>query len=190
MERIKGGVLEALVSVGDLDDGSKRIGEMIAVISDIAEQTDLLALNAAIEAARAGEHGKGFAVVADEVRRLAERSSESTGQISEIIKSLSVAISTVVESVQASGSRVEQGIFLVEEAGSSLSEIESGASEINGIVEGVLSGAERLNMRGKAVGDAMRDAASITEETSASAEQTSSTGDQVVGSIESVASVS
>jgi methyl-accepting chemotaxis protein len=100
-----------------LGEHSQQIGEIIQVIDDIAEQTNLLALNAAIEAARAGEHGKGFAVVADEVRKLAERSSKATKEIAELITNIQKLTAGAVKAMEEGTGEVEQGVSLAVDAG-------------------------------------------------------------------------
>src|SRR5690606_22509853 len=104
METIAGSVRTSSATVEELGRRSAEIGQIIAVISDIADQTNLLSLNAAIEAARAGEHGRGFAVVADEVRKLAEKTSKATSEVRETISSTQNETVDAVRSMRAGSS--------------------------------------------------------------------------------------
>lgn len=112
-----------------------QISFIVKTISDITEQTNLLALNAAIEAARAGDSGRGFAVVADEVRSLATRTSQSTAEIANMINKIQSKSDSVIKSMSGSMSGVESGVELANNAGSTISQIRSGAKKVVEVVE-------------------------------------------------------
>lgn len=136
-------VQSSTVTVERLGDAGSAIGEISAVIEEIADQTNLLALNAAIEAARAGEHGKGFAVVADEVRKLAERTSKATREIAGMIAKIQDETKQAVAFLKDSNNEMKGGIELADNAGKSLMQIVESAGLLVQMLEHLKSVAEQ-----------------------------------------------
>ena len=137
MGQIADAVRQAGKTVHQLDGLSERIAEVVTVIRDIADQTNLLALNAAIEAARAGEAGRGFAVVADEVRKLAERTTQSTLQISNTVDKIQSGARMAVEHMEAGVLQVDAGVRSADQAAESLQAIQQGAQQVGDAVNGI-----------------------------------------------------
>ena len=128
-------VRESAQLMAALGKRSDQIGQIVNVIKDIAEQTNLLALNAAIEAARAGEQGRGFAVVADEVRKLAERTASATSEISTMISAIQSETGNAVTTMEKGSSQVSDGVSLANQAGQSLQNINSSVKRVVEMIE-------------------------------------------------------
>jgi methyl-accepting chemotaxis protein len=137
MDKISQTVADAARVVEELGRDSDRIGAIIAVIREIADQTNLLALNAAIEAARAGEQGRGFAVVADEVRKLAEKTGGATAEIGDMIASIQRQTAEAVRTMEAGTAEVSQGVERSREAGASLEEIMESANRVTAMIRDI-----------------------------------------------------
>ncbi len=123
MKNIEKAVVKVSDTITELGSSSEKIGEIIGVINDIADQTNLLALNAAIEAARAGEQGRGFAVVADEVRKLAERTTKATKEIESMILSIQKSTEDAVKSMQGTKENVSKGTEVAQKSAEAISNI-------------------------------------------------------------------
>ncbi|HPP40699.1 MAG TPA: methyl-accepting chemotaxis protein, partial [Candidatus Kapabacteria bacterium] len=144
-------VKESADNIEKLGESSKQIGEIISVIDDIADQTNLLALNAAIEAARAGEQGRGFAVVADEVRKLAERTTEATKQIAEMIKGIQRDTEIAVRMMQNGNTEVTNGIQLADKAGAALKEIVDSSQHLLDMISQIATANEEQAATGEQI---------------------------------------
>lgn len=130
-------ISESGESVHRLDDSSQKIGHIVQVIKEIADQTNLLALNAAIEAARAGEQGRGFAVVADEVRKLADRTGSATGEIAGLIKSIQDEIGGTVIAMQQANLHASSSLDLVNQSANALHKIDEDDQEVSNDVQNI-----------------------------------------------------
>jgi methyl-accepting chemotaxis protein len=173
-----GEIIDALGSRAD------NIGKIIEVIDDLAEQTNLLALNAAIEAARAGEHGLGFAVVADEVRKLAEKSAQSTKEISELIQSIQKEARRAVENMEKSTSIVNEGLNLGQDLNAALRKISNVVTEVYKFAQEIGAATNEQSHGSSQIARATTRLNEITHEINSAVEEQASGAQAVVKAME------
>ncbi len=171
MKRISDVVTKSAATVQELGKSSDQIGEIIQVIDDIADQTNLLALNAAIEAARAGEQGRGFAVVADEVRKLAERTTKATKEIATMITQIQKDTLQAVNAMQLGKEEVERGHLLAVKAGRSIKDIITGAEKVVDIITQVAAASEEQSSTSEEIGKNIEAINSVTQESASGVQQ-------------------
>jgi len=171
MVLIRENVQETSKKIKRLGERSNEIGEIVRIIEDIADQTNLLALNAAIQSAMAGEHGRGFAVVADEIRLLAERSTESTRRIGNLVKSIQGDTYDAVVAMEDSTQEVVKGSQLADEAGRSLNSIYSAVERQAKMIESIARSAQEQTPVSEAVAVTMAQISEVIRQTDAGTQE-------------------
>jgi twitching motility protein PilJ len=172
MNSIRETIQETSKRIKRLGESSQEIGDIIELINDIADQTNILALNAAIQAAMAGEAGRGFAVVADEVQRLAERSSDATKQIESLVRTIQSDTNEAVASMEQSTSGVVNGAKLAQHAGEALGEIENVSNHLAEIIQNITDAAQQQSVAASSISETMNVIQEVTTQTSAGTNET------------------
>ncbi len=171
MQNIADATTKTAGQVTALGKGSEEIGKIIAVIDDIADQTNLLALNAAIEAARAGEQGRGFAVVADEVRKLAERTTKATKEIAAMIESIQSETHSAVKAMELGKQEVHAGVEKTSASGEALKEIIAMSEKVGDMIAQIATAATQQSAATEQVNANVSQISSATQESAAAADQ-------------------
>ena len=159
----------ASADVSRLGEDASRISDVVKVIKDIAEQTNLLALNAAIEAARAGEQGRGFAVVADEVRKLAERTAGATNEISQMSNKIGAVAENALAGMDKVVSTTRQGVGDAETAQTSIKHIQSSFSEVANVIDDIAVALEEQNSAAAELAKSTEQVSQMSEENAGAA---------------------
>ncbi len=174
MEKIRENIQETSKRIKRLGESSQEIGDIVGLITEIADQTNILALNAAIQASTAGDAGRGFAVVADEVQRLAERAGNATKQIEGLVNTIQADTNEAVKSMEMSTAGVVSGAAMAEESGIALKEIETVSIELSNLIKGISDSTKQQSKVAMSVSESMNVIQEITLQTSEGTEETSS----------------
>lgn len=167
MDTIREQIQDTSKRIKRLGESSQEIGDIVSLINDIADQTNILALNAAIQASMAGDAGRGFAVVADEVQRLAERSAAATKQIEALVKTIQNDTNEAVISMEQTTSEVVRGARLAQDAGVALEEIENVSSNLAELIQNISNAARQQASSAGHISNTMNVIQEITTQTSA-----------------------
>ncbi|NJD56277.1 MAG: HAMP domain-containing protein [Nitrospirae bacterium] len=190
MEEIKKGVVQLSDIINNLGKRTEDIGKILNVIDDVADQTNLLAINAAILASKAGEHGKGFAVVADEIKNLAERTSFSTSEIAELIRSVQDATRTSIHMASEGVSTVDKGLVLVTDVNGALKEIVDSSSASTEMARAIQRATEEESLAIKQITDAVEKMTEQTENISRAIQEQSKGSRFIIDATERVKEMS
>jgi twitching motility protein PilJ len=172
MDTIRGQIQETSKRIKRLGESSQEIGDIVSLINDIADQTNILSLNAAIQASMAGDAGRGFAVVADEVQRLAERSSAATKQIAALVKTIQTDTNEAVISMEQTTAEVVGGAKRAQDAGVALEEIENVSTNLAELIQNISNAARQQAVSAGHVSNTMTVIQEITAQTVNTTEQT------------------
>lgn len=166
MNIIRDQIQETSKRIKRLGESSQEIGDIVSLINDIADQTNILALNAAIQASMAGEAGRGFAVVADEVQRLAERSAGATRQIETLVKTIQADTNEAVSSMESTTAEVVKGAKLAKDAGEALEEVQSVSNTLANLIQSISNAAQQQATSAGHISSTMNVIQDITSQTS------------------------
>ncbi len=173
MEHIREQIQETSKRIKRLGESSLEISEIVELINDLTDQTNILALNAAIQAAMAGDAGRGFAVVADEVQRLAERSTDATKQIEALVKTIQSDTNEAIASMERSTSEVVSGTKLAKTAGETLTKVENVSNELNDLSHNISVAASQQSNAANNISETMNVIQDLTTQTAAGTSETS-----------------
>jgi twitching motility protein PilJ len=177
MDSIREQIQETSKRIKRLGESSQEIGDIVGLITEIADQTNILALNAAIQASTAGDAGRGFAVVADEVQRLAERAGNATKQIESLVNTIQADTNEAVKSMEVSTAGVVSGAEMAEDAGVALKEIEDVSASLAEQIGKISDATKNQSEVANDVSSTMNVIQEITLQTSEGTEETSASLD-------------